>query len=286
MARDLVSIVTGDRLREPGGLGPDWNRDDFVVTFQGLIRRRTFVDQMRTVLKVLREKTGGPVDLEFACDGDDLYIVQCRSQSHLQDQAPARIPTDVPPEKLLLRATRYISNGQVPDITHVVYVDPDQYAGIADLDSLRAVGRAVGKLNQVLPRRKFILIGPGRWGSRGDIKLGVDVTYSDINNAAVLVEVARRHGDYVPELSFGTHFFQDLVEAGIRYLPLYPDEGHSILREDFLRGASNLLSRLAPGFSHLENVLRVVDVQQETGEVLRVLMNADQQEAVGIFRPA
>ena len=67
-------------------------------------------------------------------------------------------------------------------------------------------------------------MGPGRWGSRGDIKLGVNVTYSDINNTTALVEIALKHGDYVPELSFGTHFFQDLVEASIRYLPIYPDD--------------------------------------------------------------
>ena len=85
-----------------------------------------------------------------------------------------------------------------------------------------AVGRAVGRLNQVLPRRKFLLMGPGRWGSRGDIKFGVSVTYSDINNTAMLIEVARKQKDYIPEPSFGTHFFQDLVEASIAYLPLYP----------------------------------------------------------------
>ena len=78
-------------------------------------------------------------------------------------------------------------------------------------------------------------MGPGRWGSRGDIKLGVNVTYSDINNTAVLIEIARKKGNYVPDLSFGTHFFQDLVEASIRYLPLYPDEKGIIFNEEFLR---------------------------------------------------
>ncbi|MBL0177230.1 MAG: hypothetical protein IPP94_18625 [Ignavibacteria bacterium] len=76
-------------------------------------------------------------------------------------------------------------------------------------------------------------MGPGRWGSRGDIKMGVSVTYSDINNTSVLVEIARRRGDYVPDLSFGTHFFQDLVGASIRYLPLYPDDAGVIFNDGF-----------------------------------------------------
>ena len=112
--------------------------------------------------------------------------------------------------------------------------------------AMRDVGRAVGRLNKLLPKRQFILVGPGRWGSRGDIKLGVPVTYSDINNTAMLIEVARQRGNYLPELSFGTHFFQDLVEASIRYLPLYPDDPTTVFNELFFRRSRNVLQELLP----------------------------------------
>jgi hypothetical protein len=149
---------------------------------------------------------------------------------------------------------------------------------------MREVGRAVSALNRVLPKRQFLLIGPGRWGSRGDIHLGVSVSYADISNAAVLAEVARRKGEYLPDLSFGTHFFQDLVESGIRYLPLYPDDPDVVFNEAFLLRAPNLLPRLLPEFAGLARVLRVIDVPRATeGLVLRVLMNADLEEAVGLF---
>jgi pyruvate,water dikinase len=110
-----------------------------------------------------------------------------------------------------------------------------------------------------------VLLGPGRWGSRGDIRLGVNVTYADISNTAVLLEVARQRGGYVPELSFGTHFFQDLVEGGIRYLPLYPDEPGVRYDELFLRRARNILPAILPEFAHLADVLRVIDVTQDEG---------------------
>ncbi len=103
---------------------------------------------------------------------------------------------------------------------------------------MKEVARAVGRLNRILPKRGFALIGPGRWGSRGDIRLGVPVTYADISNAAVLIEIARQRGGYVPDLSFGTHFFQDLVESSIRYLPLYPDDPETIFAAPLLRRAS------------------------------------------------
>jgi len=151
---------------------------------------------------------------------------------------------------------------------------------------MREVGRAVGRLNKLLPKRQFILIGPGRWGSRGDIKLGVPVTYSDINNSAMLIEVARQKGNYLPDLSFGTHFFQDLVEASIRYLPLYPDNAGIAFQENFLRQSPSVLGELLPEFSRLANSLRVIDVAKETnGHILRVLMNADLDEAVAFLAP-
>jgi hypothetical protein len=129
-------------------------------------------------------------------------------------------------------------------------------------------------------------MGPGRWGSRGDIKLGVNVTYSDINNTAVLIEIAKKKGNYVPDLSFGTHFFQDLVEASIRYLPLYPDENDIIFNENFLLKSPNALFELLPAYSNLSSVIHVIEVPEVTnGLVLRVLMNADIDKAVGILSP-
>ncbi len=112
----------------------------------------------------------------------------------------------------------------------------------------------------------------------------MSVTYADINNTAALIEIARKKGNYVPDLSFGTHFFQDLVEAHIRYLPLYPDDPGARFNELFLQRSENILSKLLPEFSHLDGVLRVIDVPGTTGgQILRVLMNADLQEAVGML---
>ena len=177
-----------------------------------------------------------------------------------------------------------MSNGFVPDLSHVVFVDPAAYAALPDEASLRAVGRAVSRLNEVLPKRKFALIGPGRWGSRGDLKLGVSVTYADICNTSLLIEMAWGAGKTMPDLSFGTHFFQDLVESRIRYLPLYPDDGRTVFREQFLRDGHNLLPELAPEFAHLAGCVQVVDVPRETGgRILRVLLNADLERAVAFL---
>jgi hypothetical protein len=280
----IVSIFDGGRLRRPlkGQLDPD--RDDFVVTFEGLTGNTPFIKQMQFILQTLENKLGHPVDIEFASDGKNFYLLQCRQQSSALGAVAAPIPKDIAKERLVFTANRYISNGLVPPITHVVYVDPMKYGELPDRHEMLAVGRAVGLLNKILPKRRFILMGPGRWGSRGDIKLGVSITYSDINNTAMLIEIARQQGNYVPDLSFGTHFFQDLVEAQIRYLPLYPDDQGIVFNERFLLASPNMLGQLLPEFAHLEACLRVIDVPAATdGFVLNVFMNADLDEAVGLL---
>jgi len=90
----------------------------------------------------------------------------------------------------------------------------------------------------------------------------------------------------VPDLSFGTHFFQDLVEADIRYLPLYPDEDETIFNERFLLGSTNVLTDILPEYSQLADVVRVIDVPSSSdGDVLHILLNADLDEGVGLLAP-
>ena len=284
--RQMVSLVDHDRIEQIVGPTPDFSKREAVFTFEGLMRGTPFVSLILERLRLLQSKLGTPVDIEFAYDGKDFYLLQCRPQSYGTDTVPTPIPQNLPSSKIVFSANRYVSNGKVPDVTHVVYVDLEGYSQLTDLSAMRDVGRAVGLLNKLLPKRQFILVGPGRWGSRGDIKLGVPVTYSDINNAAMLVEVARQRGNYLPDLSFGTHFFQDLVEASIRYLPLYPDDPTTVFNEPFFKQSHNILADLLPDFGHLADTLRVIDVPRaESGAVLRVLMNADLDQAIGFLAP-
>jgi hypothetical protein len=286
MAKQVLSIFEGGMQR---AVGPGWDpsQGSAVVTFEGLFRDTPFLARMRALLELLRDRLEMPIDIEFACDGRDLYLVQCRAQTYIADTAPSAIPHDVPPDRVLFSSRRFVSNGRIPDLTHVVYVDAEGYLKLSSQQELLEVGRVVGRLNRMLPPRAFALIGPGRWGSRGDIRLGVQVTYSDINNTALLIEVAARRGGYVPDVSFGTHFFQDLVEAGIRYLPLFPGEPDVVFNDAFLREAPNALAELLPEHAHLSPVVHVVEIPRAAGgQVLRVLMNGDANHALGMFVPA
>lgn len=284
LASQLVSLLEQDYIQTPIFSRVSLEKNPFVLTFEGLFSRTPFLKQMKAILGTLQKAFGNPVDIEFAHDGTNFYILQCRAQAYGVESSSAAIPRGLPPEKVLFTANRYISNCRVPDIQHIVYVDPQKYSELTRLEDMVNVGRVIGRLNQMLPRHQFILMGPGRWGSRGDIKLGVSVTYSDINNTAMLIEIARRKKEYLPELSFGTHFFQDLVEAGIGYLPLYPDEPKVVFNEDFLLKNKNFLHSLLPDAGVLADVVRVIDVPSSAGgQVLKILTNADSDEAIAFL---
>lgn len=280
----ILSVWDGQSVRRANRALDEPGRDEMVVTFAGLFESTGFLKQMKEIMRALREAFDMPMDIEFAYDGRDLYILQCRPQSKLDEEEPVAIPAWVPETKKLFTSVKHVTNAHVRGIRTIVYVDPERYNQIASLSDMVAVGDAVSRLNSRLPRRSFILMGPGRWGSRGDIKLGVKVTYSDINNAAMLIEIARKIGSYVPDLSFGTHFFQDLVEARIRYLALYPDEAGSVFALDFFRGSPNALAELLPEFEFLSHVLRVIDVAAVAdGQEVRVVMDAERDMALGFL---
>jgi pyruvate,water dikinase len=285
-AGNLLSEISQDRIK-PISL-PKLNRydpKDLAVTFDGMFSKTQFLSQVHTILTRLKDVLGYPVDIEFACDGTDFYLLQCRSQSYDKGAEPAEIPDSVDKKDILFSSSRLVPNGRLENITHIVYVDPKEYYNLEDHQDLVSVGKAVGRLNEILPRKQFILIGPGRWGSRGEIKLGVRVTYSDICHTAMLVEIAEPHGPYKPDPSFGTHFFQDLVEAQIRYLALFPDDSEEVFNYEFFGSSKNQISSILPDFQHLSKVIKVIDISEtHPGRCLQIFMNAFSKKALAVFQ--
>lgn len=286
----IVSVYTQSQIENRNSFDIDFSKDDLVVTFEGAISGTDMPKKIMRMLTVLSEKMDTPVDIEFAYDGKNIYLLQCRPQSSGAQSQPAPIPQHLDSQDILFTAKRFISNAKIDGITHIVYVDADEYNALDTKELLLDVGKAVGLLNDMFHRKKYILMGPGRWGSRGDIKLGVRVTYSDICNTAALIEIAKEKHGYVPELSFGTHFFQDLVEEDIAYIPLYPNqpnESDIIFKERFFSSSENILPKILPEYAHLSDVLRVIDVPKTCmGKTLSIYMNAELEKAAAFFTDA
>jgi pyruvate,water dikinase len=267
----LASEIADGYLRDWFTTSAGGSEKNLVLTFNNLINRTKLVNIIGEMLIKLEEAWGQPIDIEFTAyvEGDGnvrVNLLQCRSlRVPTLAGARASLPKKLPKEQVLFRSDRAINAGMVSDIGYIIYIDPGKYAEVAT-DFKRNLGRVVGKLNDQLSNKdcKVMLMGPGRWGSN-NIELGVNVGYVDIEGTAVLVEIASEEAGHAPEVSYGTHFFQDLVESDILYLPVYPDEGAADFNAGFFARSPNILKDLLPELSDFEEIVHVIDVPAAAG---------------------
>lgn len=265
---------------------------ELVLTLDGLIEQTHFVERMKLVLKTLETAYACPVDVEFTLEFKGtarkpeviIHLLQCRPQSSHEQGQRVEIPAQVPEHETLFTANHLIPNGVVERLRYIVYVDPHQYSRLAPPSEKLEVARAIGRLNRALEGERFILIGPGRWGS-SNLALGVKVTYADVFNTKMLVELGYDQGSGAPEVSYGTHFFQDLVEARIFPLAVFPEQADNSFNRRFLAEAANKLAERSPQDAALDGVIKVIDVAEaRDGQLLEVVMSGDQEQALAWFR--
>jgi hypothetical protein len=260
---------------------------DMVITFEGLLGKTEFPQRMRRLLALLEAAYGQPVDTEFALvlepAGDAsgrprVFLLQCRPQSRLEAEA-VRLPRDVPRDKVLFVSRRMVPDGKLSGIRYVVYIPDQAYAGLAHKSQ---AAQLIGRINDRLAGESFVLIGPGRWGSSNP-DLGIPVSYAQIYNAKALVETTG--GGQAPEPSYGTHFFQDLIEANIYPLAVARDDPGAEFRYDFFEGCPSILGELLPEFADWSEVVRVIDVPRATGAYLELVMDGDEGAAMAYLGP-
>jgi hypothetical protein len=290
--RFLASVDKGGYLQPMFSQSHDIDPQKLVLTFEILLKDTTLVPLMKAILTKLERRYGWPVDIEFTVDiGSEhpqpslmVHLVQCRPQSSHESDWRIQIPSAIPEEDILFSANKLVPHGLVPQIRYVVYVDPEKYDQIPDPTTKLQLARVVGHINQRLEGQRFILMGPGRWGS-SNIDLGLKVTYADIHNTSVLAEIALARGDGTPELSYGTHFFQNLVEARIYPLPLYPHQDDTIFETAFFQESPSVLKDLIPSDGKYVEYIRVIDVPAVTdGRYLEVVMDSEKGKALGYLK--
>jgi len=283
----FVSMFKETYLEDPYTSLLNCPAHDLVLTFNNLISRTSFVKKVGEMLARLEAAYGHPIDTEFTAFADAagnirLNLLQCRPMKIPGVEGAITMPENIAPEKVLFRSGRMVNGGVVRDICHILYIDPKGYAEIEDVELKKSLGRVVGKINKhpLVASKKIIMMGPGRWGSN-DLNLGVNVTYADIDNAAALVEIAREEAGHIPEVSYGTHFFQDLVEDQIIYLPVYPDDKEAEFNKEFFETAPNMLCQLLPDAGKFERFIKLIDVSSRSrGRCARVVADPSSQKAV------
>ncbi len=262
-------------------------RDTWIITFDELLSSTPFAQTMARLLKTLESIYRYPVDIEFTVNFDmqgkaRINLLQCRPFQTKGHYSRVALPEKLPKTKILLKQEANFMGGSVYQaISRIIYVDPQGYTKL-DLSQKYELARLVGKLNRQIGRREAmptILLGPGRWGTTTPA-MGVPVTFSEINNITAIGEIAYQDGSLIPDLSFGTHFFQDMVEMDIFYMAIYPENDGVIFNSSWLKKQPNILGDLMPEDTRFAEVLRVCDVRAKD---LRLLSNIVTQEMICFF---
>ena len=287
--RYIASVHDGGDLTPIHLSDPRIPVDKYVITFDGILKNPRFVTLMRTILRKLETAYQFPVDIEYTVEivpGADLdfhvYLLQCRPQAQgkTSESKEPLIPRDVPPDRVLFASSRTVCTGRVTNIRYVVYVDPEHYSRIQTIEERTKIAQTIGRLNQRLKGNAFILVGPGRWGSSNP-ELGVPVSYADIFNVDALVEVPLAIRDEEPEASYGTHFFQDLIESNIFPVAVYPGKDDDRFDFGFFRNAPNALESLLPDEAEMRDLVKVIDVPSATGgRMIELSMETGESEAM------
>jgi hypothetical protein len=293
--RWVAALKEDNTLVPLRSLGPRVTPDKLVLTFDNLLQRTDFVPLVKTVLSILAQHYQLPVDMEFtvsvgpsengAKPAIRFYLLQCRPQSTqglLRGEPVRPLPTDVPASDKLFATTRMVPQGQVTHVDYIITIQAEAYNRY-NAPRRQNVARLIGRLNKALEGKLFILIGPGRWGS-SNIQLGVPVTYADIYNTRALIELSVERDGVTPDPSYGTHFFQDLVESNIYPLAIYPNQPGDFLNHDFLNSARNCLTDLIDDQQAADevNCVKVIQVSAERhGQKLDILM--DGEKALAYF---
>lgn len=287
----LASVERDGDLQPLVGLPVHTSPTDLVLTFDSLLRGSEFAPLMKNLLQQLERGYRGPVDIEFTLSlGGErrrrpvVHLLQCRPQSQFQSEAAVAWPAAVPAADQLFTARRLVPHGVVSGVRYVVYVDPKKYGRLRSPSAQHEIARLIGRLNKRLEGEVFVLLGPPRWGSSNP-SLGVKVTYADIHNTRALIEVALPGAEATPEASYGTHFFQDLVESQIYPLVVYPDDPGTVFRAAFFEKSPNGLEELLPGDAGQAEVVRVLDVSAvANGRLLEIVMDAGRGEAMAYLK--
>ena len=280
----VISVKQDGMVRPVIGRLMETNPANLCITFDKLFAETGFTDQLKWMLEQLQAVYECPVDIEFSCDGENLYLLQCRPLSQQIELERVIVPENIKKSDQVFSANREIRTGKIDNIDYIVYVPAFAYDQIPSVQEKQQIGRIIGALNHELRDKTFLLVGPGRWGS-SDINLGVRVTYNDISHTKALIEVAWKRDGYVPEVSFGTHFFQDLIESQIAYLPLYPDDDGIVFNRDFLLKAKNALGKMLPKYKDYEQYVRVINIKQiMPNHKFSLNMDGETNQALAFFQ--
>lgn len=272
-------------LRESGRY-----RDIWFVSCQKLLENDLFTGMMQKMLKTLQSVYENPVDIEYTVNlneaGDFVVnLLQCRPLYVGQEGGNVKVPDLLPQDCFFDIRDSSMGRSVYRSLDVLIQVDPIGYYNY-DYAKKYNVAAAIGEINryyqkQTEPgsasvRKNILLTVPGRIGTSSP-ELGVPVAFADISGFCGICEVSETRAGYMPELSFGSHMFQDLVEADIFYGAIFGNEKTICFDPEFAAALPELFLQICPKREVLSGMIRVYDL---TGQNIGLWVDAPHNRAV------
>ncbi len=260
---------------------------NWIINFEQLLKSTNFPEIINDIFCVLEKAYDYPVDIEFTVNINDsgqpiLNLLQCRPLQIQTSGSRVHIPEDIDNKNIFFQNKGNFIGGNINlEITDIIYVVAREYLKLK-LYEKYDIARKIGKLNNLIKKdkQKVALIGPGRWGTKMP-QLGVPVNFSEINNISVLIEVAYLDYKIKPEISYGTHFFQDLIENNISYIALDPEEKNCYYNKNISNKKTNILVDLLPEAVKYQ---RVIKVYKYNNEKLKIRSDFTKNKVTGYIK--
>lgn len=249
---------TATRLQE---LGYSNIKAPYIFNFNKLLKSTRFPWVIKEMLALLARVYNYPVDIEFTANFTDenrfrINLLQCRPLQTRGLGNPVEIPVLKDDRDCFFAAKGNFMGGNVRlPVEFVVFVKGQAYRMLNERDKYD-VARKIGMINAKLKGKNVMLLGPGRWGTTTP-SLGVPVHFAELCNMSVICEVSSAELGFMPELSYGSHFFQDLVETGIFYAAIIEGNKGVVFNPEKILAAENLLTSVLPQGKQHSDVIHI-----------------------------
>lgn len=274
---------TAEFFRENGMAG---RKAPQFLSFKKMLTGTDFPASMEKMLSLLENIYDYPVDTEFTVNFSPegeyrINLLQCRPLQTKSIGPAHAFPENVPPAALLFGGCGSFMGGNVSlSVDCVIFVKVKEYLTLSEQDKYMAA-RIIGMLNEALNGRHAMLIGPGRWGTT-TASLGVPVHFTELCHMDALVEVSYPEAGLMPDISYGSHFFQDLVESGIFYAALFQGSKDTVFRDSFLLNKENALGQFLTDPKAADFFHEIIHVADFTAAPLTVASDVTAQKFIAV----
>ena len=252
--------ATEERMRQ---LGYTSFKTPQILDFKRLLKDTEFTAIMREMLALLRKAYDYPVDIEFTANFNKnnefkINLLQCRPLQTKGLGKTVKIPETRDEKECFIMSKGSFMGGSVRlPIDYVIFIKAGAYLKLSEREKYE-IARLIGIINREMKDKNAMLVGPGRWGSTTP-SLGVPVHFSEIYNMKILCEYSSKKEGFMPELSYGSHFFQDIVETEIFYVAIFDGYKDVIFNPERILSRENLLSSILPEGDRFKDVIHLAN---------------------------